>query len=781
MRSAFVLLGVLALTLSTTCTLADTSLDKPFASSFARLEHAPCVTLYHRNGRSGCGTESRDLQKGQLQYFDGNLPQTDSPYIAVMEDYDLTSQSLSTLMGSYGGNLQGVLVLNSTSENNDQEFTYHSPDTQSPRGYNTPSEGLNYGYYSYPWNSKGEGLLLHDYFGLPMAYVMDEDVCSSLRAEAQDQMKESAIVAEFNYYMGPEEISSKECLAWKDKATDDWVPKCLPLAGTSVWATPGSPRDTSSSNGSSNGNNDNNGGNRELSSSTPRPVVIVGTSIDSSSMFHDVTPGANSAASNILTLLMAAKLLGANLDDTTLDGLPKRIVLGFFQGDTFGFVGSRSFLKDVAYPGFNCDGNRVFAVPRNSETSEMACLHPLRPSLAFSRLGQIAGMISVDQVGHAVTDGILYVHADKENDSFGAFLANILKASQTSSFSVVDTSTEAGNSGYPYPPTPLTSLLALSGGSVGGAVLTGYDYAFQNTVPYHSHMDSATLHPIDMDAIAAAATVVARSALAAAYDSGDYDSDTAASYAANLIPEFSSSDSTLQELGSCLFYNGECDLLQKYAAMETANERIITGVNLNVGYPLGTPPNYYVSVYNRYYGQPFAQVGEYIYGAYDGEDYGKTTSDAITMQPRLLESAIHGLLDDFLGHGGKMETVGAKSCKKVSDCANVDYCYATGDSVTCSGSGVCVCRRAHFHMALDEALLAAKNKPTGYFEIDEDDQGISAMYTEPYWSNSVGVRVYRDVGMLPGFFTLVAGAAIAGVSMFAAFVLRVGLKKEKLY
>jgi nicastrin len=764
MRLAYSILGLLAIAISSK---ADTALDEPFTSSFARLSHAPCVTLYYRNGRIGCGTESQDLQKGQLQYFDGTLPESDEPYVAVMEDYDLSATSMNTLMAAYGKKLQGVLVLNSTSNDNDKEFTYRSPDTKYPLALNTPSQKLQYGYYKYAWNAQGEGLLQKDYFGLPMAYVIEEEVAESLRAESKDQTSDTAIVAEFNYYMGPDGINSQECLSWRDKATDDWVPKCLPLAGTSVWASPGSPRDSSSSSSSS--------------SSSKRGVVVVGATMDSTSMFHDLTPGASTAATNILTLLMASKLIGTNLNDLVLDSLPKRIVLGFFQGDTFGFVGSRNFFRDVAYPGFQCESARVFAVPRLGETSELACLAPLRPSLAFSRLGPIAGMISVDQVGHAVTDGLLYVHADQKNDEYGTFLAKVLMASSTDKFSVTAASTESGDDGYPYPPTPLTSLLSLSEGAVGGAVLTGYDYAFQNTIPYHSHMDSAAIHGVDLDAIAAAATVVARAAVAAAYDSGDYDSDTAASYAANLIPELSSSNSNLVEIADCLFYNGECDLFKKYATMETNNEKSITGVNLNVGYPLGTPPNFYVGVYNRFYGQPFVQIGDSIYGAYDGENFGNAKSDAITMQPRLIESAIHGILDEFLGHGGKMESAGAKSCSKISDCSGVDYCYATGDSVTCSGGGTCVCRRAHFHVAVDEALVPAKNKPTGYFEIYEYDTGISAMYTEPYWSNSVGVRVYRDTGMLPGFLTLAAGAVVAGVSLFSAFVLRVGLKKEKLF
>eukprot|EP00957_Ditylum_brightwellii_P096597 7357176-Ditylum_brightwellii.AAC.1 len=56
---------------------------------------------------------------------------------------------------------------------------------------------------------------------------------------------------------------------------------------------------------------------------------------------------------------------------------------------------------------------------------------------------------------------------------------------------VIASSAEGNNDyGYPYPPSPLTSLLALSEGVAGGAVVTGFDYAYANRAPYHSHRDS---------------------------------------------------------------------------------------------------------------------------------------------------------------------------------------------------------------------------------------------------------------------------------------------------
>ena len=736
----------------------------------------------------GCGTESRDVAKGRLVYFDANNIPTNmsGSYVVVFEDYDLTADNLDSVLEVRSSYLEGILVLNSTSSSssgsgtsNQKSSTYsiQSPDSRMPQGYGTPSKNVNYGYSSYAWNSKGQGLFNYNLYGIAMAFVPDSDTAQSIRQNVKqsDKSGDNDIVAEFNYYMGPQEINSLQCLAWKDEADGEWNPKCLPLGGTSVWALAGTPPQR-----------DNN----------QRPVVLLSAAMDATSLFHDITPGANTAASNILTVLMAAQLIGANVKDEVLDALPNAIALALFQGETYGFIGSRSFIRDVDYPGFQCLSELVPNSHKNEndKNKQYACLHPLRPSMNFADLGQIAGMLAVDQVGHAVADGILYVHADGNNDPVGYQMANLLKYSSTEKFSVAFSSAGSNNNnGYPYPPSPLTSLLQLSEGAVGGAVLTGYDYSFTNKVAYHSHLDSANNFDVELDTIAAAATVMARAVLAFAYDDGSYsgsgDYQTPATYAKNLIPELDQNDEMLVALAQCLFYDGgQCDLIHQYSSMEAANSKAQTGISVSGMDAFPQPPNYFVGVYNYYFGQPFVQVGDKVYGSYNGSEYGNHPTDAVTLMPDQLESALHGLFNDFLGRGSiasEAEDDGSskvQACKKLADCANVEYCANTGDAATCTGGGQCVCERAHYHMALDEALVAAVNEPTGFFQLNEDvDTGISPVYTEPFWSPSVGVRVYRSVGPLPGILMLVVGVAVSATSFFAALVLKVGLKKEKLY
>lgn len=776
----------------------QSSLEEPFQDSFKNLEHSGCYSLYYRNGRAGCSTADRETQAGPLYYYDGSksLP-ADYDYVAVIEEFDLTKDTIDTIISSNSNNhLKGILVLNSTDSNDSSD--YFSTGPMYPLGYGTPSANIGYGNIQFPWNGNGDGLNQYDIYGVPMAYINGWDTSYYLRNVASDGNKASGIEAQFDYYMGPDGVNSVDCLGWHDEHDGKWNPKCLPLGGTSVWGFAGSPpksyyanyqvknnnkeEEEESDNGRRRGLEEGNGDDDAAAYVSKKPAIVVGTSIDSTSMFHDLAPGANEGASNTLTLLMAAYLIGQSISDGSLDALPNRIVFGFFEGEAYGYLGSRSFLRDVM--GFSCpDQYTVHSVSKN-EDSELACLYPLRPSLKFKDIGNIAGMLTVDQVGIPTGEGLLYVHNEGEG-GLGTFLANCLKNTGTKYHSAIATAAGDKADEYPYPPTPLTSLMSLSGGTYGGAVLTGYDYAYSKRPGFQSHMNSIDNMQMNLKSIASAATMIARTALAAAYDDGSYDYETASAYANDKIAALSYDNEVLVELADCLFVDGNCKMLKTYASMEAANEKDRTGFDISSGQSLGKPPNFYTSVYSIDYGQPFVRVGDKVYGAYNGKKYGNNKADGFGTQPRMLEQAIRNMLHDFLGRGSfKNEngnSVSPQSCHKMSDCSGVSYCSASGDVATCAGSKVCVCQRAHYHIALDEGLMPATNNYTGYFVETTNDNGVSPMWTEPYWDSATGVKVYRVSSNIPGFITIAAGGIALAGCFFLAVIVKVGMKKEKVY
>lgn len=809
--------------------MSAATLNKPF-NNLEKLPHSPCVTLYHRNGRVGCGTLEREVMTGRLLHWsavvsngasNSNAQSSVPPYVAVLDEADYTTSSIEMLqtfssnfvagddygpVNDGGGPLRGILVL---STDPSSIVTFPSPEPLAPQGEGTPMENLSVGS-SHEWNvnNNGDGLTFTDMAGVPTVYIEDSQTANYLRNVASEQANSissdlnaavyPSVLSEFNYYMGPSEttdgtkVTSQQCLGWKD-LDGNWSPKCLPLGGNSVWAAAGTPVTI--------GYTDNENAN---DNSQDRPTVILAASIDSTSMFHELSPGANTAASNILSLLLAAELLGSSIKDEVLDQLYSRIAFAFFQGESYGFIGSRSFVKDVT-GGFECQaGNEGVpsVMKRKDETSTTrACLNPLRTDLTFQNLGDIRGMIAVDQVGNLGGGKNLYVQggANAEN-GFDAFLSEVMiELSANGEYTAQASSAEDS-----LPPSPVSSLVQLSASGAGGVVLTGYDDAFVANSLYHSHLDSVSKsQSIDKDAIAASATLLARSAVAAAYqnENNEVDAATAAAYALNLLPNtVSASSTTFESLYSCLFSDGNCDTLIKYASVESANDAIRTGINLGIGQPLGKPPNYYVSVYNHENGQGFVAASGFKYGAMDSsaedkddyvKDYGEDENDTTLLRPSLLEMSLNGLLNDFLGRGSFADsndetTPDLKACSSTNDCSKVSYCSSSDSNElaaisTCAG-GQCICgSRAHYHPALDEAISPAANQAPGWFTIDENDQGVSAMIAEPFWSSFVGVRAYNDAGEGVGLFSSIAGAIFTLICLIVVHRLKKSLVKDKVY
>ena len=733
------------------------------------------------------------------------------PYVAVMNEADYTAETVAQLINfsegysagdqygtvEVGGPLRGILVLASSKEDN-----YNSPDSPSPQGENTPSADLTVSP-SYEWNSKnnGDGLIVEDMYGLPTAYIYDGDTADYLRGAAEEQSSlhltsdgtfdpYPSVVSEFNYYMGSSEYNgetatSKTCLEWQDDSNGEWNPRCLPLGGNSVWSIAGSPLPL--------GYNAGDG----------RPVVWVTAGLDSNSMFHEIVPGANSVASNILAVLLAAESIGG-LSDDVLDQLYGRIGFALFQGESFGYIGSRRFLKDTL-GGFACDngdeGVASVHKSKDEETTTRACANPLRTDLTFQNLGAVRGMIAVDQVGNLGGGKNMYIQGGETTGDFGGFLGQVMAELSTDNYTVQASSVAQNaqdDGSYPLPPTPLTSLVKVSEAAYGGIVLTGYDDAFVANSHYHSHLDSITkFQSIDKDAIASAATILARTAVAAAYqnEGNEVDAETAAAYAKELLPnEVSSSSETFTTLYSCLFEDGNCEAFLNYGSVESKNDAARTGVDMGLGQPLNKPPNYYVSIYNFDNGQAGVRSSGKLYGALDANDdevktYGSDETDTFLMRPSLLEMSVFGILNDFLGRGtfldGQENNDSAlAACQSTTDCASISYCDTETSSLavpTCAG-GKCICgSRSHYHPALDEAISPAKNKYPNYFAVEEEDAGISALYTEPFWDSSVGVRIYNDAGKTPGIWASCMGTVAALISFGVGYRLKKKLVKEKVF
>ncbi|CAN0218952.1 unnamed protein product, partial [Ectocarpus sp. 4 AP-2014] len=531
--------------------------------------HAPCVRLFHASGDVGCRTRGREGVAGPLLLVDseralhdieaqglssfrkdaqreeGLLPHEASleameglgdGLMAVLPDAFFNRTILHRLSAT--GLLGGVLVLESAGGGRaagspaqslaEGDVVRSNPDVKTPQGDSTPSAAFDVDA-SYPWNSRGDGLLMES-FDFPMVLVgggSSDDVRARAVSNGNvggPSWRYPLHKARMAFYFGGSamDLNSQECLGWTD-INGDRSPQCKPLGGQSSWASVG---------GAGLGG---------------RQTVLAVSGMDSTSMFHDRAPGANSAVSGLVALLSAAESLGTAGRSGSVDfsALPRQIVFATFQARLFpyGFTGSRRFVQDWRGGGISCL-NRVD--PTVSPTGQEACLNPLYPSLEFQKLGKPAHVVSVDQVG-CLPESTLWVHPAP-----GASSADTGVVSELSPGGgvVLTNSTRTE-----LPPSPLTAFVKADP-EQSGFVLSGYDDTF-SCPHYHDHADARDT--VDAGSVVAAAKVLAKATLVLA-------GGTESSVDALLV-----NDTLVETLLDCLLGDWSCDTVKEYVVGELAN------------------------------------------------------------------------------------------------------------------------------------------------------------------------------------------------------------------
>ncbi|CAN0199723.1 unnamed protein product, partial [Ectocarpus sp. 13 AM-2016] len=218
---------------------------------------APCVRLFHASGDVGCRTRGREGVAGPLLLVDseralqdiearglssfrkdaqreeGLLPQEASPeamegmgdgLMAVLPDAFFNRAILHRLSAT--GLLGGVLVLESAGGGraaaSQGDVVRRNPDVKTPQGNSTPSAAFDVDA-SYPWNSRGDGLLMES-FDFPMVLVAGGS-SDDVRARAVSNGNVGGASwryplhkARMAFYFGGSamDLNSQECLGWTD-------------------------------------------------------------------------------------------------------------------------------------------------------------------------------------------------------------------------------------------------------------------------------------------------------------------------------------------------------------------------------------------------------------------------------------------------------------------------------------------------------------------------------------------------------------------------------------
>ncbi|XP_062222083.1 nicastrin [Phragmites australis] len=413
---------------------------------YLNIESFPCVRLLNLSGEIGCSNPGSEKIIAPIVRFRNNSDQLVQPSTVLlpldqMPDFFLRVSNDPELHQK----VAGVLV-ESNGVNSLQEF---SPDRKFPQDAFAPYSNL-----SHDWNPAGSGIMWNRY-DFPV-FLLSEESTQTLRKVSEKNEKSGngykANVGEFDLVMQTTKThthDSASCL--KEQS-------CLPLGGHSVWASLPPIKNESTEH--------------------QKPIILAITSQDSASFFRDRSLGADSSISGLIALLTAVDAL-SHLHD--LSNLKKQLMFAVFNGEAWGYLGSRKFLQELDEGADSVNGISSLMIDQ---------------------------VLEIGSVGKALIEEYpsFYAHAEGNSSASKKILDALQSASKSLGSDNVKVK-EAASSNPGVPPSSLMSFIRKNT-STSGVVLEDFDSHFSNRF-YHSYLDSPA--NINSSSIAAAAALVARS------------------------------------------------------------------------------------------------------------------------------------------------------------------------------------------------------------------------------------------------------------------------------
>lgn len=249
----------------------------------------------------------------------------------------------------------------------------------------------------------------------------------------------------------------------------------------------------------------------------PQSITMLVAKLSSISMFTEISPGADSTLSAIITLLTVAEALGRVKNSTEVVESKRNIVFALLDNEPLDYSGSNKLIYDITryrFPNFPRDLFRI-----NSTSNE---------TIQNLNLASIDLLINLDQMASYPKDDTIYLHSDPENkdEKFGRFLDIMKEMSYSENVKLK----QAGeDSKIPLPPTSAqqfikSSLSEKNSSRLMGIVLSNYEKHYSNMF-YHSIYDDS--HNIDQvtreklaDHISRVASFIAKSLYKITFNKG---------------------------------------------------------------------------------------------------------------------------------------------------------------------------------------------------------------------------------------------------------------------
>jgi len=284
----------------------------------------------------------------------------------------------SKFINDLKGVIKGVIVTNVTHGLPPQRG--FSPDSRIPN----ERSGLN---TTYAWNDKGKSSLFYEY-PFPIWGLTNEESVGVIN-KAKDNQKGNYNTwprwsATLNVFMQATH-DSKTCLRRS---------QCQPVGGQSVWSSV-----------------------EEIKED--KDTILVIASMDTISFFQDYALGADSDISGTVALMGAYQYLRLTRA-SDLQKYSKNVIFAWFDGETFGYVGSSRFARDIS--SFSCE----------KTAKSGGCESPAGYSnLDFKNIdfSKIESIIELKQVGLTKNGGSsLFIHQHEDASKTSLLVEAALQA-----------------------------------------------------------------------------------------------------------------------------------------------------------------------------------------------------------------------------------------------------------------------------------------------------------------------------------------------------------------
>ena len=205
-----------------------------------------------------------------------------------------------------------------------------------------------------------------------------------------------------------------------------------------------------------------------------KSVIIVATRMDAASMFDNISPGANSAISGLVTLMIAAEAIYKMKEEIIKSGTQKNVLFVIFQGETWGYIGSSRMVWDME------KGQFPFK-PQENEPDQMSQVN----------FTHIHSFIDLAQVGQGMVGDLssLFLHTDPISNSDPEIKSETDKVLDSihSAAKKSDAVNVENANNVPLPPASLQSFLKRV--NISGVVITDHKEGFKNNF-YESIFDN---------------------------------------------------------------------------------------------------------------------------------------------------------------------------------------------------------------------------------------------------------------------------------------------------